>query len=56
MTSTVAEIVAADIRSMPCECDVYPSFGSLEVTALHDAVPETLHRWNNISSQSCPKV
>ena len=24
MTSTVAEIVDADICSMPCECDVYP--------------------------------
>ena len=44
MTSTVAQLVAADIRYMPCECDVYPSPHSLELTALQDTVPETLHR------------
>jgi len=43
MARTVAEIVSADIRSMPCECDVYPSPRSLQLNSLQKAVPQTLH-------------
>ena len=43
MPHTVTEIVVADVCSMPCECDVYPSPHSLELTALQEAVPQTLH-------------
>ena len=44
ITGTAAEIVAADIHSMPCDCDVYPPPHSLELRAMCDAVPEMTHK------------
>ena len=55
MVYTVAEIVAANIHAMPCECDVYPSPCSLELSDLQAAVPQTLHSLiagNHISART----
>ncbi|MPC44113.1 hypothetical protein E2C01_037777 [Portunus trituberculatus] len=39
MVHTVAEIVAAEMRAMACECNVYPSPCSLELSDLQATVP-----------------
>lgn len=43
LTNTAAQLVAADIRSQPFECDTYPSPDTLELDSLKNSVPEVLH-------------
>ena len=42
IVSTAADIVAADIRAVPCECDVYPSHRCLQEDMLKNTVPDTV--------------
>ena len=42
IVTTAADIVAADIRALPCECDVYPSHRCLQEDILKDTVPDTV--------------
>ena len=43
LTSAVAELVASDIRAMPCEVNTYPSPRSLNMAGLQESVPQSLH-------------